>query len=305
MMQRSPIALFVYNRPWHTKQTIESLLKNSEARETDLFVFSDGPKTDADAKKVEDVRDYISSLTGFAKVDLIASAHNKGLANSIIAGVTKILETSETVIVMEDDLVTSPYFLRYMNEALTLYQNDDTVISIHGYVYPVKQSLPETFFLRGADCWGWATWRRGWKYFEPDGRKLLTELERSNSIREFDMDDSFWYSEMLRDQIKGLNNSWAIRWHASAFLRNKLTLYPGESLINNIGFDNSGTHSGGSQQYQANIVQRPLNVKRIDLNEDSHARAVIVSYMRGLKKSRLRKFASRVRNVFKRIWQKA
>jgi len=304
-MQRSPIALFVYNRPWHTKQTIESLLKNSEARETDLFVFSDGPKTDADAKKVEDVRDYISSLTGFAKVDLIASAHNKGLANSIIAGVTKILETSETVIVMEDDLVTSPYFLRYMNEALTLYQNDDTVISIHGYVYPVKQSLPETFFLRGADCWGWATWRRGWKYFEPDGRKLLTELERSNSIREFDMDDSFWYSEMLRDQIKGLNNSWAIRWHASAFLRNKLTLYPGESLINNIGFDNSGTHSGGSQQYQANIVQRPLNVKRIDLNEDSHARAVIVSYMRGLKKSRLRKFASRVRNVFKRIWQKA
>ena len=128
----------------------------------------------------------------------------------------------DKVIVLEDDLVTSPHFLQYMNDGLGIYERDDRVISIHGYSYPVHGKLPETFFLRGADCLGWATWKRGWDLFEDDGQRLLNELERRNLTRSFDFDGSYPYTQMLRDQIAGSNSSWAVRWYASAFLRDKL-----------------------------------------------------------------------------------
>jgi len=300
MTGRSPIALFVYNRLWHTRQTIDALLKNKEASATHLFVFSDGPKTEADAAKVQEIRDYVTSLNGFAKIDLIASEQNKGLANSIIGGVTKVLETNDTVIVMEDDLVTSPFFLQYMNEALALYRDDEAVVSIHGYVYPVKQALPETFFLRGADCWGWATWKRGWKLFEPDGQKLLNELKQRHLVKDFDMDGHFPYTDMLKDQIAGRVNSWAIRWHASAFLQNKFTLYPGTSLVNNIGFDNSGTHSGNTDAFSTKILDRPVELKRLDLREDTGARTAVKAYFKEQRRSWPIRVASRIRNILRK-----
>jgi hypothetical protein len=240
-------------------------------------------------------------VTGFRTISFNTSNINKGLAKSIIAGVSHVLDDHDTVIVLEDDIVASPYFLRYMNEALALYQNDEPVVSIHGYVYPVKQPLPETFFLRGADCWGWATWKRGWALFEPDGRKLLDQLEQSRLINEFDMDGNYAFSEMLRKQIDGRNDSWAVRWHASAFLRNKLTLYPGTSLVNNIGLDNSGTHSGSTNEYQADLIQRPVKLQRLPLLENREARGVIAQYLKGLKRNPLATLASDVRHSLKNI----
>jgi putative methyltransferase (TIGR04325 family) len=161
-------------------------------------------------------------------------------------------------------MVTSPWFLKYMNHALELYEAEDDAISIHGYVYPLERKLPETFFLKGADCWGWATWKRGWDLFERDGTKLLNELEQKQLIHEFDYNGSYSYSGMLRDQIAGRNNSWAVRWYASAFLKNKYTLYPGKSLVENIGLDDSGTHCSDSEEYSVELATKEVQLEKIE-----------------------------------------
>ncbi|HRU00618.1 MAG TPA: glycosyltransferase, partial [Victivallales bacterium] len=196
-MKLAPIALFVYNRPWHTRQTVTALQNNELAAESELVVFSDGPKveknkekTKNNEEKVKEVRDYIKSINGFKTVKIIERTQNLGLANSIISGVTEIVNQYGKIIVLEDDLVTSPHFLRFMNEALDLYEKEEDVISIHGYVYPIPD-LPETFFLKGADCWGWATWKRGWDLFEPDGKKLLRELKEKKLLKRFDFNGTY------------------------------------------------------------------------------------------------------------------
>ncbi|WP_287963196.1 glycosyltransferase [Alcanivorax sp.] len=141
----APIVLFTYNRPWHTRRTVEALLKNAEARDSDLIVFSDGPR-DADAEaKVAEVRQYLRTIRGFESVRIIEREHNLGLAANIISGVTEVVNESGRAIVLEDDLVTSPWFLQYMNDGLNRFEADDRVISIHGYCYPVP-GLPTVFF---------------------------------------------------------------------------------------------------------------------------------------------------------------
>jgi GT2 family glycosyltransferase len=191
-MNLAPIVLFVYNRPWHTRKTIEALKRNVLTKESNLFIFSDGPQDDdnGDKLKVAAVRDYIDNIDGFNKVEIIKRNENFGLAKSITNGVTDIVNKFGRIIVLEDDLVTSPYFLTYMNEALELYKNNEKVISIHGYTYPTKKELPETFFIKGADCWGWATWKRGWDKFNIDAEKLYNEIEQKGLSKEFDFNGS-------------------------------------------------------------------------------------------------------------------
>jgi len=172
----APIALFAYKRADHLRQAVESLLTNAECSQSHLFLFSDAPKKKEDVPAVEEVRKYLSAIKGFASVTIIKRNENLGLANSIISGVSMILESNDRVIVLEDDLVLSPYFLRYVNQALDLYADDEQVASVHGYVYPVSTVLPGTFFLKGTDCWGWGTWKRAWKHFEPDATKLISRL---------------------------------------------------------------------------------------------------------------------------------
>jgi len=203
----TPIVLFVYNRPWHTKETVDALKKNDLSDQSNLIIYSDAPKTEQDSIDVEEVRSYLDKIDGFKSVSVIKRESNLGLASSIINGVTEIVEKYGRVIVLEDDLVTSPFFLTYMNDALYHYKDNDRVVSIHGYVYPVKQVLPEAFFLKGADCWGWATWKRGWDCFNPDGEYLLQELKKKRAIREFDFNGAFGYSKMLKAQIQGRNDS--------------------------------------------------------------------------------------------------
>lgn len=275
-----PVALFVYGRPSHTRQTVEALKKNKLARETNLFVFSDAPKRPEAANTVREVREYLQTVDGFRSVDIVAREENFGLAKSIITGTTDLLERFGRVIVLEDDLVTSPYFLTHMNEALNKYAEDDRVISIHAYVYPTDQSLPEAFFLRGADCWGWATWKRGWDLFNPDGKILLDELRRRKLTRQFDFDGSYPYTKMLEDQILGKNDSWAVRWYASAFLADKLTLYPGRSLVQNIGNDASGTHCGVSQNWDTSVSESPINLDHTPVQDSPQARRAFENYFR-------------------------
>jgi len=274
----APIALFVYNRPDHAIRTIEALKSNQLALESDLYVFSDGPKTETAAQKVAEVRSLLTTITGFRTINVVMRERNYGLAQSIIAGVTEVVSTHGKVIVIEDDMVTSPYFLRYMNDALDLYEHDDDVISIHGYVYPVKSRLPETFFLRGADCWGWGTWKQSWEMFEPDGSKLLSELQQRGLESAFDFEGTQGYTEMLKLQIAGSSDSWAVRWYASAFLRGKLTLYPGVSFVQNVGLDFSGTHCSSTTVHDVELATTPLELKKIAICEDANARITFAEY---------------------------
>lgn len=275
MRSLAPVVLFVYKRPQHTSRVLEALSANRLAAQSDLVVYSDGPKTEAARPGVEAVRECIRGARGFKSVSLTERAQNVGLAGSIIAGVSEMVERHGRVIVLEDDLVTSPYFLDYMNDGLELYVTDERVASIHGYMYPVRGALPETFFLRGADCWGWATWKRGWRLFEPDAGKLAAEIEARGLEEAFDMEGAFRFNRMLRLQAEGKLDSWAIRWHASAFLRDKFTLYPGKSFVRNIGTDGSGTHGDDTSHFDGEIAQSYAGMKRQPVEDCETAKRLI------------------------------
>jgi glycosyltransferase involved in cell wall biosynthesis len=298
-MKLSPVILFTYNRLSHTRRTIEALRQNILANETELIIFSDAGKSSSQAARVHEIRSFLKTIKGFKQVTIIERETNYGLANNIIDGVTNTLSQYDTVIVLEDDMVTSPYFLQYMNQALEYYKNDDRVVCIHGYVYPVNKHLPETFFLRGADCWGWATWKRGWEIFEADGQKLLDQLNKNNLTREFDYDHSYPFTKMLSDQIKGKNNSWAIRWQASAFLKGKLTLYPGRSLLHNIGNDGSGTHSEPETSFDVQVSTTPVILSEIPVSVNESCRSAYVEYFHSIQPGLLKKAIAKVKTIIK------
>ena len=281
----APIALFVYDRLDHLKETVEALRKNPEAKSSDLIVFSDASRSDKNINRVERVREYISTVSGFKSISINHRVSNFGLARSITEGVSEVLAKYESVIVLEDDIVTSPYFLAFMNESLVRFQDDERVISVHGYVYSVRQALPEAFFIRGADCWGWATWRRGWNFYNPDGLALLNELKRSNLLEAFDFNGTYNYSGMLQAQVEGRNDSWAIRWYASAFLANKLTLYPGRSLAYNIGNDGSGTHCRGASSIDVELSKTRIDLSAVKVEPSEEAYLVFENFFRHNRRS--------------------
>lgn len=294
----APIVLFVYNRLNHTRQTLEALQKNDLASKSELIIYSDSAKNKNDLDKVAKVREYIKNIDGFKKIIIRKAKKNIGLANSIINGVTKVVNEYGKIIVLEDDLVTSRFFLRFMNEALVAYKDEPRVASIHGYIYPIK-NLPETFFIKGADCWGWATWNNKWSIFESDGKKLLDNVKKKNLEREINFNDSYNYTKMLKDQIMGKNDSWAIRWYVSAFLKNMITLYPGQSYVQNIGFDNEGTHTKTKTVlFKTNLVNR-FKFSKISVNEDFVSRKKIENFFKSIKMSFIEKIKSKIINFFR------
>lgn len=280
MSAAAPLAIFVYKRLSHLEMLVDSLRSNPEAADSPVYIFCDGAKGAADQAAVDEVRAFADQLQGFGPVTVVKRDQNLGLARSIISGVSAVLQAHERVIVIEDDLLVSPYFLRYMNDGLELYADDSEVASIHGYIFPVAEPLPESFFLRGADCWGWATWRRAWQHFEADGQKLLEQLRQKRLTRAFDLDGAYPYTRMLRHQIAGKNDSWAIRWHASAFLAGMLTLYPGRSLVMNMGLDGSGTHCSTDSELPSQLRDTPLHLRRIARQECVDSRRKVATYLR-------------------------
>jgi hypothetical protein len=292
---------FAYKRPWHTRQTVEALQKNELAADSDLFIYSDAPKDEDAALGVREVRECIRAVNGFRSIRIIERKQNHGLARSIISGVSEVVAQFGRIIVLEDDMVTSPWFLRYMNDALEFYRDEERVISIHGYCYPVRAKLPETFFLRGADCWGWATWQRGWELFEPDGKKLLDELRERGLTHKFDFDGAYGYTADLENQVNGVIDSWAIRWYASAFLRDKITLYPNKSLIHNIGIDESGTHCEATDKYDTDISREAVRVEKIFLEENTAARRAFRRFFRSLQPTLRQRVLARINRITGRI----
>lgn len=280
-MTYTPVLLFVYNRPAHVRQLIDSLLLNAEAASTPLFIYSDAARDEIDRAAVAEVRSCIHALQGFASVTVVEREENWGLARNIIDGVTALTDRFGQVIVLEDDLVISPYFLRFMNEALNVYRDEPLVGHIQACDFTQDPSLPDTFLIRWTGSWGWATWKRAWKRFNPDGRQLLHQLEQQQLTRRFDFDGAYPYTRMLRRQVAGQNHSWAIRWYASLFLSGMLALNVGRSLVQNRGFDGSGTNCGGGGLYGSVLRMEPLPVAPISpVVENSEARRRYARYYR-------------------------
>ena len=318
-MNLAPIALFAYNRPKHLQRTVEALKKNELADKSELFIYSDGTKDLKDSKKngelgnnINQVRKYAKSIDGFKKVNIIEREENLSLANSLIAGISEVVNDYPKIIVLEDDLLTSQFFLSYMNKGLNLYEDEDKIISINAYMYNLQKKLPETYFLRYADCWGWATWKNKWELFETDAKKLLHILIERKLVKTF---DSIAYTglntDLLTRQSNNKANSWAIRWHASAFLNNMLSLYPRQSLVQHIGNDGTGTNVFSKDKVPdmraVELYNKPINLYKIPINENLSVGNAIIRYKRKFRRKQigyLKDIESKLYKIYKTFFNK-
>ena len=278
--QDTAIVCFAYNRPYHTKSCLDSLLQNPLSKEFPLIVFLDGLRSEKDEKYNQLIARNVLSIEGFKDVRLIRRESNFGMFNSITSGITELFKEYKSLIIIEDDLVFGKYFLNFMYDGLKTYESNKKVASIHGYLPPIKESLPKSFFLRGADCWGWATWKDRWEIFRKDSDSMIDEINKERLKFTFNLNGSFNYMRMLEDKSKNRNNSWAICWHASCFLARKLTLYPGISLVKNIGLDNSGENCGVSPMMLTEVTNKRIKVKKIPTEVDQKNYRIYCKYFK-------------------------
>lgn len=290
----APVALFVYNRPSHTRRTLEALTANPQAAATRLYVFADGPKPGAtaeDRERIAATRAVVSSHPWTREIVLVEASENRGLAASIVAGVNRVLAEHDRVIVLEDDLLTSPGFLTFMNRSLELYANDRQVMHISGYMYPLGLRTAGTAFLRILSCWGWATWRRAWQHYDADVEKHLAAFSTPLRIRKFNIEGHADFHRQLLDNRSGRIRSWAVRWYASWLSRGGLTLFPTQSLVRNIGHDGTGVHCVADDRFDTPVAEH-IPVYRIPLRESVSLRWRIDEFYR----------SGRVDHSVTRIW---
>lgn len=306
-MGLAPAVLFAFKRPLHTKATLDALSANVNAQYTKLYVFIDGLKPGVvsdDFKNHQEVIDLVNTYNWPGEKEVFVSDVNKGLATSVVDGVSFILDKHKRIIVLEDDLVTSVHFLEYMNQALDKYENSNEVACISGYVYPLKQKFDSAYFVKGADCWGWATWDTKWKsVFDNNPSKLLKQLTEQKLLKQFNFNDSYPYETMLKDRVYGKNQSWAIVWYASAFLKNKLCLYPAQSLVHNIGNDGSGTHTElFTDKFDADYYKAKMPLLPNNIAESEIARNEFEIFFRDLtgnkKQTIVTKFKHKIKSIF-------
>ncbi len=279
----APIALFVYNRPRHTQQALASLAANQLSRESTLYVFADGAKPSASTEemaKVQATRKIVYQQKWPKQMFVHERKENLGLANNLIHGISQVLETHDRIIVLEDDLVTSPGFLTYMNEALELYASEKSVMQINGYMYPLRRALPETFFYNVISSWGWGTWQSAWQALNTNASELLKALKEQHKLSYFDLQGNGGFLETLEAAQTGNLDVWAVYWYASVCLQNGFCLNPKQSFVQNMGFDGSGTNTGKSQFYWIPALAPKVNVAPIPLVENSSVRRAMRSYYR-------------------------
>ena len=248
MSTNAPIALFIFNRPRHLRHTLAALTKCQGFADTPIFVFADGPRRSDDVAKVEAARAAAKDLLGDRAAVYRHSDTNKGLARSIIDGVSAILREHQRVIVLEDDLDLAPGFLTYMNAALDRYAADDHVFQISGHAFDAPELATRTTaaFLPFIGTWGWATWRRAWKEMDETASGWEAIKTHPELRRRFNLGGVYDYATMLERQMTGKRDSWGIRWYWSVFAHDGLVLYPPRTLVRNEGFDGSGSHGRGA-----------------------------------------------------------
>jgi hypothetical protein len=284
----APIVLFVYNRPVHTQQCLQSLCENDLANQSELFIYADGPKEGASVEqlqKIIDVKKLIKEKKWCRKVHIYERDNNMGLANSIIEGVTDVVNKFGKVIVIEDDLILSKGFLKYMNEGLATYSDRDNVYSINAYMPSIDNGgIAETVLLPLTSSWGWATWKNKWDVFDYEMKQKNNILENKFLQSRFNLGD-YNYVGMLNHG----NNSWSIRWYYSVFKRNGLCVFPTQTLVWNIGFDGSGVNHTFST-----ISQRPYLAETIFVKNNSGINLDFYSKF-------INFYSSQKRSLFKRV----
>ena len=281
MRKLAPIVLFTYNRLWHTQQTIEALQKNELAKESELFIYSDGGKNEESWLKVNEVRKYLKTINGFKNITIIEQKKNLGLADSIIFGVTEIINKFGKIIVLEDDIVTSSYFLRFMNDALDFYENEEKVWHISGYVPKINFATNDAYFFnRTMYCWGWATWINNWAYFSRDIYKIDMELISQETIHRLNLDgaNNGVYNQFVKNKIHKIK-TWAVFWYINIFLNNGLCLIPTNSFTQNIGNDGSGTNCGITDNYNTHLVScYKISFSNIVLEQENYLKKLKFFY---------------------------
>ncbi len=264
MNKFAPIVIFCYDRVEHLKKTVESLLKNVEAKQSILYIYSDGYKNEADKNLIQNVRDYIDTIEGFKAIYKIKRNKNFGLANSIISGVSEVINKHGSIIVLEDDLQVSKDFILYMNKALEYYKNQTNIFSISSYCAPIRIPADytfDTFLFNRINSWGWACWQDRWdtvdwemSYFE----KFIKDKKKRKEFSKGGLDLNI----MLLKQFTGKIDSWAIRFNYAGFEQKKYTVYPVVTKVLNIGADGSGTNVGKTTKYNNIIIES--NIKFSD-----------------------------------------
>lgn len=283
----APVAIFTYNRVKHIKDLIQSLLKNKEAGELELFIFSDGPKSVKDEMAISEVRQFIDSIEGFKSVVIAKQEKNRGLANSIISGVSSVFEKYEKIIVLEDDLVVSSNFISFMNGALDYYKEKDFIFSISGYCAPIQ--IPESykqdvFFYYRTNSWGWGSWKDRWEKVDWEVEDFNDFISNPRARKHFNRcgEDC---TTMLLKQMTGKINSWAIRFAYTSAKNNCLNIFPSVSKVNNNGADGSGTHVSATHYYETLLDNgEEINFTLPELNPE-----IVNNYQRFFKRSVIRK----------------
>lgn len=268
----APILIFTYSRPEHTKNTIEALANNIYAKDSEVWIFSDNAKNEKNIENVKKVREYINTVPAkkyFKNVNIIEAKNNKGLANSIISGVTEIINKYGKVIVLEDDLITTEFFIKYMNECLEFYETNNKIWSISGYNLPIN--IPITYnhdiYMSYRGCsWGWATWKNRWETIDWDVSDYNKFKHDFSMRRKFNRGGNDM-ALMLDAQMNNKIDSWAIRWCYAQYKQDKYTVYPVISLIQNKGLDGSGTHSGKSNEFDVEIIKKEsYKLENLEIN---------------------------------------
>lgn len=314
MNNLAPIVIFSYDRPDHLKQTLDALAKNDLAKESELYIYCDGAKEITSErvseleserireyqKRIEENRKVAHAATGFKSLKVIEREKNIGLKANIVGAVTEIVNKYGRIITLEDDIVTSPGYLRFMNEALELYKDDEQVMHISGYMWPHRLPLPETFFYEVPyPGGGWATWARAWRYYNDDAAELYHFWE--NRWDEFNKFGADYLQKQLVANYEGRMNTWFIKWHAVLLQRGGLTFYPGNSLTNNIGFDFTATNSGVTNRFDVVPVDS-IGVKRVPIREHRLAAHEIYAFYQGrwYNKRRREALLNRILSIFHR-----
>lgn len=240
----SPVVMFAYNRPEHTRAALITLRANQEASNTELFVYCDGPPAgcpQALTDSIEETRRVVRETEWCGHVEVIEADSNLGCDVSMRAGITEIIESFGKAIIFEDDLRVGPHWLSFVNRGLELYEEDERVGAISGFMYPVRhRKLPKTFFSCLLNFWGWGTWKRAWSCFETDAAELLHKLNENSLIERFMLGRPEYLDYLIA--LQNREDSYDILWYATLLTRKQLVLYPGQSLVANLGFDSSGTH---------------------------------------------------------------
>lgn len=290
----APIALFVYNRLDHLRVTVESLKRNKLSKFSDLIIFSDGPKL-GDEFSVLEVRNYLKTIKGFNSIEIVEQNENLGLAESIITGVSMILSHSENIIVLEDDIYTSEYFLDYMNSALQIYKNEKKVYHISGYLPDIGLSFNEHVFLKPASCWGWATWKDRWTHFSNDSVYYLSKFaEDKDLIKVFNHNNSYDYFSHLKLNHKGKLRTWAIFWYLSVFFNNGICLHPCVSYTRNIGHDGSGQNCKEDDRFDVDLANNNDYIFPSSINLNLIAEKKLIKFYKGLKVSLIVRIFNRI-----------